>query len=58
MFLTDLQSAANAARKARGAAAWHAAHQHYQKSCSAAMVAFLDTAMEEGYKVGGKTNIY
>lgn len=38
--------------------AWHAAHQHYQKSCSATMVAFLDSAMEEGYKVGGKNNIY
>lgn len=57
-FLKDLRSAADVARKERGAAAWHAAHQHYQKSCSAAMVAFLDSAMEEGYKVGGNKSAF
>ena len=57
-LLKDLQSAADAARKERGAAAWHAAHQLYQNSCSATMVAFLDSAMEEGYKINGKNNIY
>ena len=38
-------------RKERGRLAWNDAFDKYQKSCSDALVAVLDSGMEEGYKM-------
>mmetsp|Transcript_35766 Transcript_35766/g.112970 ORF Transcript_35766/g.112970 Transcript_35766/m.112970 type:complete len:169 (+) Transcript_35766:1688-2194(+) len=58
-LLSAAVEAGHEVRREKSRLAWNDAHQHYQKTTSAAMVAFLDTAMEEGYKIkiGGAANI-
>jgi len=51
-LLEEVRAAADAARKERGRNAWITAFDDYEKKCSAAMVAVLDTRMEEGYSIG------